>query len=84
MIKDLVKSLYLTVITLILCTLFVSLVWGVRVNLPANSPAMVTLNADEWVCTNTTAVSKKTLVGLVPNQRMITENVEVCIEYKHK
>lgn len=84
MIKDLVKSLYLTVITLILCTLFVSLVWGVCVNLPANSPAMVTLNAGEWVCTNTTAVSKKTLVGLVPNQRMITENVEVCIEYKHK
>ncbi len=84
MIKDLVKSLCLAVITLILCTLLVSLVWGVYVVVTANSPAMVTLNADEWVCTNTTAVSKKTLVGLVPNQRMITENVEVCIEYKYK
>lgn len=42
------------------------------------------LQKDEWRCSYSVVKSGKKLVGVVPNQRMIDESVEVCIEYSRK
>lgn len=80
MINDWVESILLFLITAMLCLLLFILSCAAYSAITADNTVLATLNASEWVCTDTATERHSQLIGKV----VVPKDVEVCIEYKHK